>query len=144
MPTEIWRETIARHQRYFALKAKIASDAVCEIDDLITYNLDIARFAADAMRWYEVSDFIAAFYQAIAGKKTLKSNQQSTRGIAVLDPACGSGAFLFAALNILEPLHAECIQRMHEFVTKDDQQRNHKGAQKHPQFRVVLQNIDEH
>jgi hypothetical protein len=33
----------------------------------------------------------------------------------VLDPTCGSGAFLFAALNILEPLYEACIQRMDEF-----------------------------
>jgi hypothetical protein len=37
--------------------------------------------------------------------------------ITILDPTCGSGAFLFAALNILEPLYEVCIQRMEEFYT---------------------------
>jgi hypothetical protein len=35
--------------------------------------------------------------------------------ITILDPTCGSGAFLFAALNILEPLYEICIQRMEEW-----------------------------
>jgi hypothetical protein len=30
----------------------------------------------------------------------------------VLDPTCGSGAFLFAALNLLESLYAACLRRM--------------------------------
>ena len=149
LPTEIWRETIARRQRYFALKQKIENGDICEIDDLITYNLDIERFASDALRYYEGSDFIAAFYEAIAGTAgyKLKSNQRSKRGITVLDPACGSGAFLFAALNILEPLYECCIKRMQDFVEEDDQLREQgvrKGPKKHPQFRQVSEDITRH
>ncbi len=147
LPTEIWRETIARRQRYFELKRKIEDGEVCEIDDLITYNLDIERFASDALRHYEGSDFIAAFYEAIAGRKALKSNEKTTRGITVLDPACGSGAFLFAALNILEPLYRACIERMEDFVDEDEklrEQGERKGTKKHPQFRVVLEEIETH
>ena len=35
--------------------------------------------------------------------------------VTILDPTCGSGAFLFAAMNILEPLYEVCISRMEEF-----------------------------
>ena len=31
--------------------------------------------------------------------------------VSVLDPTCGSGAFLFAALNVLEPLYDACLDR---------------------------------
>ena len=147
LPTEIWRETMARRKRYGELKAKIENGDIHEIDDLITYNLDIERFATDALRWYEGSDFINAFYSAIAGKKALKSNHHSTPGITILDPACGSGAFLFAALNILEPLYERCIERMRDFVEEDDKLRDQgkrKGTKKHPQFREVLQDIERH
>ncbi len=147
LPTEIWRETMARRERYFELKAKIEGGEVCEIDDLITYNLDIERFALDALRYYEGSDFIAAFYEAIAGRKALQSNQRTKRGITVLDPACGSGAFLFAALNILEPLYERCVERMKDFVASDDLQRQRgkrKGTKKYPQFRAVLKDIADH
>ena len=147
LPTETWRETMARRTRYFALKEKIQNGEIHEIDDLITYNLDIERFASDALRHYEGSDFIAAFYEAIAGRKALKSNDKEIRGITVLDPACGSGAFLFAALNILEPLYERCIERIEDFVDEDNKLRDQgerKGTKKHPQFRVVLEDIEKH
>lgn len=147
LPTETWRETIARRERYFELKKKMEKGGICEIDDLITYNLDIERFASDVLYHYEGSDFIAAFYGAIAGKKGITIKQQGVRGITVLDPACGSGAFLFAALNILEPLYGICIERMEDFVEEDDQLRKQgkrKGTKKHPQFRAVLEEISTH
>ena len=140
LPTETWRDVIARRQRYVALKTKLENREVCRIDDLIAHNLDIEKFAHDALQDYEGSDFIAAFYEAIAGRKALKSSEKSTRGITVLDPACGSGAFLFAALNILEPLYKECVERMREFVEADDQH----GGKKHKQFRAVLADIGKH
>ena len=34
----------------------------------------------------------------------------------MLDPTCGSGAFLFAALRILETLYSDCLERMERFV----------------------------
>ncbi len=147
LPTEIWRETMARRKRYFELKAKIENGAIHEIDDLITHNLDLERFISDALRHYEGSDFIAAFYEAIAGRKALQSNQTETRGITVLDPACGSGAFLFAALNALEPLYEQCINRMEDFIEEDDrlrEQGKRSGTKKYPQFRAVLAEIAEH
>ena len=36
--------------------------------------------------------------------------------VKILDPTCGSGAFLFAALNILEPLYEACLDRMEVFL----------------------------
>ena len=147
LPTEIWRETIARRRRYFALREKLAAGEIREIDDLITHNLDIERFAADALREYEGMDFVAAFYESIAGKPARKSNQTATRGISVLDPACGSGAFLFAALNILEPLYARCIERMQDFVDDDNALRasgERKGKERHEYFRAVLADIATH
>jgi hypothetical protein len=36
-----------------------------------------------------------------------KSNEKFRHGITILDPTCGSGAFLFAALNVLEPLYED-------------------------------------
>jgi len=147
LPTEIWRETIARRERYFALREKIASGEIHEADDLITHNLDIERFAFDALREYEGSDFVKFFYETIAGKLAEKSNQREKRGISVLDPACGSGAFLFAALNILEPLYEQCIERMRNFVDDDDMlraQSERKGKKLHEHFRAVLADIAKH
>ena len=147
LPTETWREVIARRARYHTLKEKMEGGEIHEIDDLITHNLDIQRFAEDALNDYEGSDFIEAFFTAIAGRKALQSNHKNRRGITVLDLACGSGAFLFAALNVLEPLYRRCIERMEEFVAEDDRLREdgaREGPEKHQQFRKVLEEISEH
>ena len=102
LPTEIWRETVERFQRCDMLKAKIASGGIQNINDFITYNLDIRQFIADIIAQTGNHRLVAHFYEAI-------------KNITVLDPTCGSGAFLFAALNILEPLYEACLDRMAEF-----------------------------
>jgi len=147
LPTETWREVMARRERYSALKTKMKNGEIRNVDDLVTHNLDIQRFAEDALNDYEGSDFIEAFYTAIAGRKALRSNQKTRRGLTVLDPACGSGAFLFAALNVLEPLYRACVERMKDFVKEDDRLREQgarKGTEKHLQFRDVLNQISTH
>lgn len=102
LPTEIWRETIERLQRYDDIKEKIENGEINAINDFITYNLDIRRFVYDYLAHTPNHLFVSHFYKAL---------QQTT----ILDPTCGSGAFLFAALNILEPLYEVCIGRMQEF-----------------------------
>src|SRR5579863_1535977 len=47
LPTEIWREVVARRNRHFEVRVKLAAGEITSINDLITYNLDIRRFAAD-------------------------------------------------------------------------------------------------
>jgi hypothetical protein len=39
LPTEIWREAIDRHQRYRAVKAKLAAGEVRQVNDLVTLNV---------------------------------------------------------------------------------------------------------
>ncbi len=107
LPTETWREHVARRQRCLELRQKLAAGEVTQINDLITHNLDIRQFAQNAIASCESSDLLKAFYQAI-------------EQVSVLDPTCGSGAFLFAALNILEPLYTACLERMQGFVDEDD------------------------
>lgn len=102
LPTEIWRETIDRLQRCESLLHKIKQSEITHINDFITYNLDIRSFVYDLLHNTEDHLFILHFYKAL---------QQVT----ILDPTCGSGAFLFAAMNILEPLYEVCIERMQEF-----------------------------
>ncbi len=107
LPTEIWRETVARRQRCEALRAKIANGEIRDVNDFITFNLDIRAFAEDLVRATPDHLFVLHFYKAL-------------REITVLDPTCGSGAFLFAALNILEPLYEACLDRMEEFHAAND------------------------
>ncbi len=147
LPTETWRETIARRQRFFSLKNKLKNGEITNIADLITYNLDIEKLTFDTLQEHEGSDFIIAFYSAIAGRQKQEGeNVKSWRGISILDPACGSGAFLFAALGVLEPLYTVCINRMREFVEEDNiisKNKNRKPV-KYLFFRHVLNEIKKH
>lgn len=131
LPTELWREHVARRLRCLEVREKLAQGEVHEINDLITYNLDIRQFAQDVIAQCEGPELLRAFYQAISQ-------------ISVLDPTCGSGAFLFAALNILEPLYEACLQRMAGFV--DDLDRSGKKArpEKFSNFRKVLEQVAKH
>ena len=106
LPTEIWRETIERFKRCDEVIDSISNGKIHEINDFITYNLDIRTFVYDLLSHTPDSDFIKHFYNAL-------------QNVTVLDPTCGSGAFLFAAMNILEPLYEICIDRMQEFHSKD-------------------------
>lgn len=107
LPTEIWRETIERRNRYFDVRGKIERGEITEINDFITYNLDIRSFVYDLIAKTEDHLFVKHFYGAL-------------QRVTILDPTCGSGAFLFAAMNILEPLYEVCIDRMIEFNGKND------------------------
>ena len=103
LPTEIWRETVTRRQRHSDIREKIISGEITNVEDLITYNLNISQFAQDVIQNAENPDLIHAFWGAI-------------KSIKVLDPACGSGAFLFAALNVLHDLYDACLEKMEQFV----------------------------
>ena len=50
--------------------------------------------------------------------------------MTILDPTCGSGAFLFAALNILEPLYEGCIMRMKTYIDENYKLKRYKNFEK--------------
>ena len=104
LPTEIWREVVDRRNRYTEIKTKIDKGEIQNINDFITYNLNIRQFAVDAVANTNDPDFLRTFYKALSS-------------VTIIDPTCGSGAFLFAAMNILEELYEQCIQRMQNFVS---------------------------
>jgi hypothetical protein len=112
LPTEIWRETIARHQRTREILAKLAAGEVRTVADLITYNLNIRQFAQDVIERCTDPALLRAFWVALAGRLPRRSHEKFRHGLSVLDPTCGSGAFLFAALQILKPLYQACLTAM--------------------------------
>ncbi len=126
LPTEIWRETIERLQRYRSIKAKIENGEITAINDFITYNLDIRQFAYDYLSHTQNHLFVEYFYDAL-------------QRVTILDPTCGSGAFLFAALNILEPLYEVCISRMQEFHEKNQHLFNRQLQEIQNKYRSNIQ-----
>ncbi len=105
LPTEIWREVVDRRNRYTEVKTKIDKGEINAINDFITYNLNIPQFAQDVVENTTDPELLKHFYKAL-------------NSVTIIDPTCGSGAFLFAAMNILEPLYESCIQRMENFVAE--------------------------
>ena len=131
LPTETWREVVARRQRHEEVRARLASGEVQDINDLITLNLDIERFARDVIAQSEGPELLRAFWHAM-------------RHVSVLDPTCGSGAFLFAALNVLEPLYTACLEGMQGFI--DDLERSERPRRPNAlsDFKDVQEQVEKH
>jgi hypothetical protein len=131
LPTETWREYVNRRKRCLELREKMTSGEIHDVNDLITYNLNIRQFAEDAVNTCEGPELLRAFYAAIST-------------ITVLDPTCGSGAFLFAALNILEPLYEACLVRMEAFLEDLEHSGERHRPEKFSDFKRVLAEIEKH
>lgn len=130
LPTEIWREVIARRERYEIIRAKAENGEINKIEELITYNLNIRQFARDIIQYAESPDLLWAFWKGISS-------------IKILDPACGSGAFLFAALNIQYDLYDACLERMEQFVASASDNGSGNGQYKYD-FQVILAQVAKH
>lgn len=144
LPTETWREVVARRTRYKEVRRKLAAGEVRDVNDLITYNLNIVQFAQDVIENCEGPELLRAFWHAIVGRIPEKSNQKFQQGVSILDPACGSGAFLFAALNILEPLYEACLVRMEAFLGDLERSGEKHRPEKFADFRRVLERVSQH
>ena len=128
LPAETWREHVARRRRCLEIREKLRRGEVHRANDLVTLNLDLRQFAGDAITGAEGPELLRAFWHAV-------------QKVTVLDPTCGSGAFLFAALGVLEALYGDCLARMEAFVGE-------LGEGDHPKafsdFREALANAARH
>ena len=73
LPTETWREVVARRTRYYEVRDKLAAGEVQEVNDLITLNLDIEQFTRDVITQSEGPLLLRALWHAM-------------RDVSVLDP----------------------------------------------------------
>lgn len=129
LPTEIWRETIARHQRCHELRSKLRAGEVRDPADLVTLNLNIRQFVEDVIA-HAPADLALALWKAL-------------RDLSVLDPTCGSGAFVFAALEVLVPLYEGLLERFRALLIDWE-----TSGEKHPNwekdFRAILDTVARH
>lgn len=96
---ETWREWAARRQWFQETTTRGTSGAIDTPDAIVAANLDIRQVAQDIIETCNEPEQLLRFYATLSR-------------LTVLDPTCGSGAFLFAALNVLEPLYDACLERM--------------------------------
>lgn len=131
LPTETWREAIARRNRYEQTKAALSSGEIRSVSEIIRLNLDIRQFAQDVIERCEGPDLLRAFWGAI-------------QTVTVLDPTCGSGAFLFAALSTLEPLYETCLSRMEAFVADLEREGAEQAPRRFEDFKATLAKVSAH
>jgi len=91
LPAETEREYTARRKRYAEIKSRLASGRVTSVNDCITFNLDLWQLAQDVIERCNEPELLQAIYRSI-------------EQVTVLDLSCGSGAFLLAAVDVLETL----------------------------------------
>ena len=132
LPAETERERAARRQRLDDLKTAFANGQISTVNDLITYNLDIQAIVEDYLRGPDVTERIGP-----ATPPKLADFYRALTSLTVLDPTCGSGAFLFAAINILAPLYNLCLDKMVRLTTA-------KGGEKYTAFRQELERVAQH
>lgn len=96
LPSETWVETFHRRERVESLRARIEAGQIATVNDLITENLNSQLLLTDAIDRVSNPVTIAGLFRALSE-------------LAVFDPTCGSGAFLFAALESLEDVYTHVI-----------------------------------
>jgi hypothetical protein len=101
LPTETDREYQARRFRYGQLRSALVAGDLHSMHDLVTYNLNICQFTVDVLEHCKEPEVLRAFFKCLTQ-------------ITILDPTCGTGAFLLAALTVLEPLYRICMERLQE------------------------------
>ena len=74
-----------------------------DINDAITQNLDLAALMAD-------------YLYALGSADECQQAFEVLRSLTVCDPTVGSGAFLLAALDVLDPLYTAVFDRAEEIA----------------------------
>ena len=108
LPGERWCDVTHRRDRCGRLR-ELLSDQAREwtIDDAITENLDMRGLLADYLSQLSTAAECDTAFNAL-------------RSLTVCDPTVGSGAFLFAALEVLDPLYEAVLGRAAELHDKND------------------------
>ena len=122
LPGETWWETKERIEHFSTLKNDLKKGKVNSINDLITANLDVDVLANDVIDGIDSADDVLIAWEVL-------------NDLRVIDPTCGSGAFLFAALNRLEVLYSAVIDAAlsHQSTAKNEKLDSLLGAvQRHP------------
>jgi type I restriction-modification system DNA methylase subunit len=93
LPGETWVESFHRRDRVKSLIQRLSTGEIGSVpDDFVTYPLDGLLLISNYLRHEATEETLFAFWNELVG-------------ISVIDPTCGSGAFLFAALEILEDIY---------------------------------------
>ncbi|MCT1605395.1 Eco57I restriction-modification methylase domain-containing protein [Dermacoccus nishinomiyaensis] len=121
LPGETWWEVERRRATYTQLLDRAKKGEIGSVDEAVSANLDLHTLAT------AVIDGIDSPADAVDAWRILTS-------LKIVDPTCGSGAFLFAALKILLDLYDAVI----------DVARAHAITSSHPDLHELLTDVDAH
>lgn len=96
LPGETWVETFHRRDRVERLRRQLAGGVSLTVNDLITNNINAQLLLTDAIDRLQSPAAISDLFTQVTN-------------LSVFDPTCGSGAFLFAALEVLEDVYDHII-----------------------------------
>lgn len=122
LPDETWVEMFDRRERVLSLSEKIAEGEISEINELITLNLSSQKLLLDVVGHVEDSSSLEMLWDRVSR-------------LSVIDPTCGSGAFLFSALEVLEVFYAAVLDKLEE---QDPSSRIVLAKNSHPNRRYFL------
>jgi hypothetical protein len=103
LPGETWRAVIARRAQTAEILARLQRGEREGLDRLTTWNVNQPLLALEALQNCRQPELLLNFYESL-------------RQLTVLDPTCGSGAFLLATLSQLKPLYSACLALMEQFL----------------------------
>lgn len=104
LANESERERACRHARHQRVLARAGAGGIATIDDALSANLDLERLIAGLIAQLDPAA-VGALYGELAQ-------------LRVLDPTCGAGALLVAALRVLAPIYAAVFERMAALVAQ--------------------------
>lgn len=96
LEAETWVETFHRRGRTELLRKRIREGELTKSNHFISDNLDAGLLLTDAIDQLTDPALIARAFRTVSK-------------LSIIDPTCGSGAFLFAALEALEPVYEHLI-----------------------------------
>lgn len=121
LPGESIIEAEKRIEYLSKLRNKIANGDISNISELISLNIDIELLATDIIDNLDTSEDVIKIWNILSR-------------IKVIDPTCGSGAFLFAALKQLESLYSFLL----------DVAELHARSSKNQQLITLLEDVSKH
>ena len=95
-PGETWWEVEHRRSHFDTTFARAKSGEINNVDEAVTANLDLESLATHVIDSMDTPANIVSAWRILSDLK-------------IIDPTCGSGAFLFSALKILHELYGAVI-----------------------------------
>ena len=104
---ERWCDVFHRRQQYEQIVNKMSTaEESWTIDDAVTHNLDLSTLMIDYLSCLNTYDECRTAFDVL-------------RSLTICDPTVGSGAFLLAALDILDPLYTTVLETARYLDAKD-------------------------